>query len=178
MSHTISAMFGLGRNPLEIISHAHQLQQELCDVLQHIADGLPDDVDRRLCSRAAANLQYDIPLHHRDEEEALFPQLRLRVEATDSLSEILDRLVAEHATDTEHGAEIAEWLEQLADGHRLTNPNMVGYMLRGFFESYRRHIHWEDTLVMPVARRRLTSDDLVMIAAIMERNRSEMNQLG
>lgn len=147
-------------------------------MLERIADGLPDDVDRRLCSRAATNLQYDIPLHHRDEEEALFPQLRLRVEAADGLGEILDRLAAEHAADTEHGAEIAEWLEQLADGRRLANPDMVGYMLRGFFEGYRRHIHWENTLVMPVARRRLTTDDLVMIAAIMERNRSEMNQLG
>ena len=164
---------GLTRNPLDIIAHAHAMQQELCDVLERIADGLPDDVDRRLCARAAASLQYEIPLHHRDEEEALFPQLRLRVEPSDDLGDILDRLAAEHAADTDLGAEIAEWLEQLAEGKRLANPDMVGYMLRAFFESYRRHIHWENTLVMPLARKRLTDEDFTQIAAVMEKNRSD-----
>jgi hypothetical protein len=164
---------GLARNPLDIIAHSHVLQQELCDALERIADGLPDDVDRRLCARAAANLQFDIPLHHRDEEEALFPRLLMRVEPSDGLEEILQRLSAEHAADTDLGAEIAECLDALAHGQRLSNPDMVGYMLRGFFESYRRHIHWENTLVMPLARQRLNEDDFEAIAAVMERNRSD-----
>lgn len=168
-----AARAGLAHNPLDIIAHAHSLQQDLCDVLERIADGLPDDVDRRLCARAAANLQYDIPLHHRDEEEALFPRLLMRVEPGDGLEDILERLAAEHSADTDLGAEIAELLETLAQGQRLKNPDMAGYMLRAFFESYRRHIHWENTLVMPLARQRLTDEDYQAIAAIMERNRSE-----
>jgi hemerythrin-like domain-containing protein len=161
------------RNPLDIIDQAHLLQQELCDVLERIADGLPDDVDRGLCAQAAAQLKFDVPLHHRDEEEALFPQLRRRAWPSDCMDTILDRLAEEHGSDTENAAEIVEWLDHLADGKRLGNPNMVGYMLRGFFEGYRRHIHWENTLVMPVARRRLIEDDFAVIAAIMERNRAQ-----
>jgi cytochrome c553 len=49
---------------------------------------------------------------------------------------------------------------------------MLGYMLRGFFERYRRHVHWENTLVMPLVRRRLTEDDLANLAAIMASNRA------
>ena len=44
-------------------------------------------------------------------------------------------------------------------------------MLRGFFERYRRHIHWEDTLVMPMAHLRLTPEDLEDLSALMENSR-------
>jgi hemerythrin-like domain-containing protein len=161
------------RNPLEIIEHAHLAQKELCDALERIADGLPDDVDRRLCGWAAASLKFDVPLHHRDEDEALFPMLRRRTEPSDGMDAILDRLSSEHDADTDLGGELVEWLEHLAEGKRLANPEMVGYMLRGFFASYRRHIHWENTLVMPVARRRLSAEDFVLIAEVMERNRAD-----
>jgi hypothetical protein len=53
------------------------------------------------------------------------------------------------------------------------NPDMVGYMLRGFFERYRRHVHWENTLVMPLARLRLTPEDLDALQAQMSQNRRQ-----
>ncbi len=161
------------RNPLEIIEHAHQAQAELCDALERIADGLPDEIDKRICAWAAAQLKFEIPLHHRDEDEALFPQLRRRAWPSDGMDAILDRLSREHDSDTDLGSELVEWLDYLAEGRRLANPDMVGYMLRGFFESYRRHLHWENTLVMPVARRRLSGEDFAFIAEVMERNRAE-----
>jgi hemerythrin-like domain-containing protein len=161
------------RNPLEIIEHAHLAQTELCDALERIADGLPDEVDRRLCGWASACLKFDVPLHHRDEDEALFPLLRRRAWPSDGMDAILDRLTREHDSDTDLGGELAEWLDVLAEGQRLANPEMVGYMLRGFFESYRRHIHWENTLVMPVARKRLGDEDFADIARVMEKNRAE-----
>lgn len=161
------------RSPLEIIEHAHLAQNELCDALERIADGLPDDIDKRICAWSAAQLKFEVPLHHRDEDEALFPQLRRRAWPSDGMDAILDRLSREHDSDTDLGSELVEWLDQLAEGKRLANPDMVGYMLRGFFESYRRHINWENTLVMPVARRRLSKEDFAFIAEVMERNRAE-----
>jgi hypothetical protein len=38
---------------------------------------------------------------------------------------------------------------------------MLGYMLRGFFEQQRRHIEWENRVLLPLARRTLTKADLV-----------------
>ena len=46
-------------------------------------------------------------------------------------------------------------------------------MLRGFFERYRRHVQWENTLVMPLARLRLTRDDLDTLQAQMNENRRQ-----
>lgn len=163
----------LARNPLDVIANAHAVQEQLCDALERIADGLPDEVDRRLCAQAASTLIYELPLHHHDEEEGLFPLLRKRAEPPDQIESILDRLASEHMTDTDFASEIAESLELMARGDRVPNPDMVGYMLRGFFERYRRHVHWENTLVMPVARKRLTAEDLDMLARLMERNRGE-----
>lgn len=161
------------RNPLDMIANAHALQVEMCDAMERIADGLPDEVDRRLCAQVASCLHYELPVHHHDEEEALFPLLRERAKPEDGLAEILDRLAAEHASDNDFAAEIAEALETLAQGGRPENPEMLGYMLRGFFERYRRHVHWENTLVMPLARLRLTPEDLELLQSRLNENRRQ-----
>lgn len=164
---------GLNRNPLDVIALAHAMQADLCDAMERIADSLPDDVDRRLCAHVATRLQFDLPLHHEDEETGLFPLLKQRAQPEDGLNGVLERLAAEHGSDTDFASEIAEALDQLGQGARVANADMVGYMLRGFFERYRRHIHWENTLVMPLARKRLTEDDLQVLSARMEKNRAD-----
>lgn len=161
------------RNPLDMIAIAHAVQVEMCDAMELIADGLPDEVDRRLCARVASCLEFDLPLHHHDEEHALFPLLRTRALPEDGLDVILERLVAEHSSDNDFASEIAEALEALGQGGRPQNPEMLGYMLRGFFERYRRHVQWETTLVMPLARLRLTPDDLAALQAQMSQNRRQ-----
>ena len=163
----------LARNPLDMIASAHAVQVQMCDAMERIADGLPDEVDRRLCARVASCLQFDLPLHHHDEEEGLFPLLRQRARPEDAVDQILERLASEHSSDNDFASEIAEALETLGQGGRPANPEMLGYMLRGFFERYRRHVHWENQLVMPLARLRLTEDDLAALAARMSENRRQ-----
>lgn len=150
----------LRRSPLDLIEHEHLAQAQLCDSLERIADGLPDNVDRKLCRTVIDALQFDMPLHHRDEELGLFPLIERRALPDDNIEDILARLALEHATDECFAGELLENLESLSEGRKLTNPDMVGYMLRSFFESYRRHIHWENAIVLPLARARLTRDDL------------------
>jgi hemerythrin-like domain-containing protein len=161
------------RNPLDVIASAHAVQVQMCDAMERIADGLPDEVDRRLCAQVASCLEFDLPLHHHDEEFALFPLLRRRALPEDGLDGILDRLAAEHSSDNDFASEIAEALDTLGQGGRPQNPEMLGYMLRGFFDRYRRHVQWENTLVMPLARLRLTRDDLEALQAQMNQNRSD-----
>ena len=170
---TVERQSPFARNPLDMIASAHAVQVQMCDAMERIADGLPDEVDRRLCAQVASCLQFDLPLHHHDEEEALFPLLRQRALPEDGLDKILERLAAEHASDNDFASEIAEALETLGQGGRPANPEMLGYMLRGFFERYRRHVHWENTLVMPLARLRLTPEDLALLQAQMNQNRRQ-----
>ncbi len=169
----IAAEFGgLRHHPLDLIAHDHTLQEQLCDMLEAIADGLPGNIDRRQCREAASALKFDLPLHHRDEEQCLFPPLLERGAATGSLAEVLDQLSQEHAKDESFASEVVESLEALAEGGTARNPDMLGYMLRGFFEGYRRHIHWENTLVLPSARQYLTEADLERLSRCMAANRA------
>ncbi len=163
----------VARNPLDMIANAHAVQVEMCDAMERIADGLPDEVDRRLCAQVASCLLFDLPLHHHDEEEGLFPLLRARAKPEDGVDKILERLASEHSSDNDFASEIAEALETLGQGGRPANPEMLGYMLRGFFERYRRHVHWENQLVMPLARLRLTREDLAELQSRMNENRRQ-----
>jgi hemerythrin-like domain-containing protein len=146
--------------PLEAMARDHQDQLVLCDCLEKIADGLPDDVDRDLCGTVIKILTIDLPIHHRDEEEGLFPLLEERAEPQDNITEVLARLALEHATDESFADELLDSLKALARGEPPRNPDMLGYMLRGFFECYRRHIYWENAVVLPLARLRLSQTEL------------------
>jgi hemerythrin-like domain-containing protein len=161
----------LRRSPLDLIEHEHLAQAQICDSLERIADDLPDNVDRRLCMIVIDSLQFELPLHHRDEELGLFPLIEKRALPDDNIPEVLARLALEHATDESFASELLESLESLREGSRLKNPEMVGYMLRSFFECYRRHLLWENTIVLPLARARLTPEDLEELNRAMLRHR-------
>ncbi|MFZ5677564.1 MAG: hemerythrin domain-containing protein [Pseudomonadota bacterium] len=171
MSTGHSRHTGGQQSPLDLIESAHHLQARLCDSLELIADGLPSNVDQALCRSTIRSLQHEMPLHHRDEELGLFPLIEKRALPVDNIHDILARLALEHATDESFASELLESLEHLSAGRRLNNPEMVGYMLRSFFESYRRHIAWENTIVIPLARERLTASDLIELGKAMARHR-------
>jgi hemerythrin-like domain-containing protein len=113
-----------------------------------------------LCAALAAVLRVDLPIHHRSEEDVLFPLLELRAGADEMLTMVLARLRHEHALDEGYAEELGDLLDTLSREARPANPDMVGYMLRGFFECYRRHVHLEQVVILPLARSRLTDADL------------------
>jgi hemerythrin-like domain-containing protein len=158
--------------PLEIMARDHQDQLVLCDCLEKIADSLPYDVDRGLCGSVIKSLKIDLPIHHRDEEEGLFPLLEEHAEPQDNIADVLARLAMEHATDESFADELLDNLEVLRRGEPPGNPDMLGYMLRAFFESYRRHIYWENAVVLPLAQLRLSHPELSILAGCMVKNRS------
>lgn len=73
---------------------------------------------------------------------------------------ILDLLEHEHQVDEEHAHEIAEELDYITQTGRIRDAEMLGYMLRGFFVCQRRHIGWQNTTILPFARKSLSRDDL------------------
>lgn len=147
-------------NPIDRIAAEHKLQLQLCDALEFIADGLPDSVDRRLVRQVIAILDRGLEAHFRAEETFLFPLLRQRGANDPSLVAALDQLEMEHLRDEDISGELVDELRLLAERGHARNPDMLGYMLRGFFEGQRRHIAWENGVVLPAARRMLSADDL------------------
>lgn len=147
-------------DPIAVLMEDHELQLQLCDVLEKIADNLPESIEPELGLVVARILRKGMPQHMRFEEDVLFPLLRKRAVWEDELEHVLRQLEEEHESDESYGFEIADELEALSECDHVSNPEMLGYMLRGFFDSQRRHIEWENTIVFPFARRVLTQDDL------------------
>lgn len=154
-------------SPLALLRREHGFQLELCQALEQIADCLPDSFDRRLARCAATVLECGLVHYVRFEDEKLFPIVRAR--GGEDVQDALRQLESEHVRDQAFALEIAEELDELCRPVPCRNPDMLGYMLRGFFEGRRRHIAWENAVIIPVARRVLRPDDVEDLAAWMQR---------
>ncbi|MEZ5776158.1 MAG: hemerythrin domain-containing protein [Hyphomicrobiaceae bacterium] len=154
-----------GTDPLEALERDHILQLEVLDLIERIADTLPEVVDLRTIERAVPLLRRAWEHHMSFEDEALFPLLRERGRHLAHVSPLLDQLEHEHDADAPHCHEIADVFEEILAAGRQTSPEVLGYMLRGFFDSQRRHIAWENAMVLPLAREILSGSDLVTLQA-------------
>lgn len=158
-------------HPIDALHRTHMDHARLCDQLELIADSLPGNVDGELCRTVVGMLSVEVPVHHRDEEEGLFPLLANRALPEDDIEIHLDQLQAEHITDEGVASELIEFLPGLAEGKNLRDPDLCGYVLRCFFESYRRHLFWEQNLILPLARKRLEAADLQLLNETMAAHR-------
>lgn len=131
--------------PVEALYQSYDELWALCDALEAVADSLPHNVSARICMTLAANLEPLMARSHRLEEETLFPLLE--ASKTPQLSHTLARLRDEHLTDDSTAAEVSETLHELGTDRSALSPDAIGYLLRSFFESLRRHIQSERELI-------------------------------
>lgn len=120
----------------------------LCDILEEIADSLPDNIDKARCLQIASVLVPVVRSTHRYEEEVIFPAYQSAL-AEDTLPSPLKRLRSEHYEDECYADELTEALLAVARGGDVKNAEAFGYMLRAFFESVRRHVAFEREHVLP-----------------------------
>ena len=99
----------------------------------------------------------DLARHVLDEDEGLFPLLRIRCEIADGLEKILEMVAKEPARDAAECVAIVNGLEAVCID-RTIGDGLRG-VLKRFIESQRRVLALEDTIVLPLARRRLTDSD-------------------
>ena len=147
--------------PLDTLLAEHDQQYEVCRRLENLAQDL--DVEPMTAEAAAltANLTVDLPRHEAFEEQHLFPLLRRRSRPKDRVKSVVARLYSEHARDRTLVEFIADDLELIASGFRLANPLRLRLNVKTFVAGQRRHLDWENELVVPLARRLLSPEDLV-----------------
>jgi hemerythrin-like domain-containing protein len=126
------------------LQHAFDRQMSLCDLLEAIADSLPERLDRQQCLHVARLIAPLIKQAHLAEEQLLFPQVAARhAEGAD----VIETLRLEHFEDECFAEEVQYELLQMGKGQPVLAPEATGYMLRGFFEGVRRHIRREQELL-------------------------------
>jgi hypothetical protein len=121
----------------------------LCHELEMLADRLPGDVDKVSCTAIAERIVPAIRDAHAFENEVVYATLQDAI-GTGQLEQTLRRLRHEHVEDEGYAEEIAEILQSFAAGAPGAAAESIGYMLRGFFESKRRHIAFERDHILPM----------------------------
>jgi hemerythrin-like domain-containing protein len=159
------------RAPLDFIIAEHGRQMAVCNVMERLRRN-PRHGARRVTMEAVRSyLIRDYPLHLADEEEDLFPLLLRRCPREDSLDEVLALLLREHAADADLHLAVIEDLTLLIGGRALDDPARAFMDLTTFGETQRRHLAWENAIVIPRAQRYLIEADHLNIGRHMARRR-------
>nr|WP_249139101.1 hemerythrin domain-containing protein [Actibacterium sp. MT2.3-13A] len=144
-------------NPLDALAADHQRQRGLAEDLRALADA--DRPDPALARDLLARIEGELPLHMLDEDADLFPLLRRRALPEDDLDGFLQRLEAEHDEIARLEEAVVEGLQAVIAGGALPDPSA----LHGFADANSRHMKLENAVILPLARARLTPDDLISL---------------
>ena len=146
-------------NPLDVIWREHERQHLLSDWLSELANSLRPDPVVTETATLLSYLTQDLPLHLRDEDEDLFPMLKHRCRPEDGFGRIMAQLSYEHALDKVLVCHIVIDLKEIAS-ETVASPNRLFISLHTFAEVQRRHLAWENGVVLPLACKRLSPKDL------------------
>ena len=127
----------------------------LCQDLERIADGLPASIDVQTSLVIAGNIVPIISSAHRFEEDHIYPIFLNAARNGATMKIEIDRLISEHWIDADLGEEISLALKDYVSSQNPVKAETLSWMLRGFFESMRRHIAFEHVVILPVVRKKL-----------------------
>lgn len=117
-------------------------------------------------------LLHDLPLHFADESDDLLPLLSLRAHRDDDVSHVVETMTANHRDAVIEIRRLRPRVEalRLMGGAPADDPSL-GTGLDGLLARLRHHLSLEIAVILPIARLRLTEDDLRHMAAGMAARR-------
>jgi len=114
----------------------------------------------------------ELPIHIADEEEDLFPNLEQRCPEDGETKQILATLRQEHVEDFALLLPVTAGLDNLLAGGAVLERELFEASTARFVETQRRHIIWENNIVLPLARRYFTIDDMAIMGHNMAARRN------
>ncbi len=159
------------RDPLAYIAAEHHGQRALCNLMEDLA-GAPG-FQPGIARAVLRYLGQDFLRHVRDEENDLFPLLRQRCLPEDEIETVLGRLHAEHKDENWLAGDVESQLMLALDRNVPTIDTALRERLFQHARSLRRHLALENSIILPLARARLTRDDLATMSAAMQARRRD-----
>ncbi len=145
-------------SPLDSLIGRRLDLQAFCAVLKSPPSGGPG-LARALAAAAAAYLAEDFLFLVAEEEDNLLPLLQRRLLLGDDMDELFRQLSDEHSQDRAQALALAAQCRDFAAGGAGDWPDLCE-ALGQFAERQRRHLVWEDATILPLARARLSGDDM------------------
>lgn len=160
-------------HPLEMLHACHGKIQRQLDTLQKLAAHLPaHGCDQQVRQAAQSILRYfDTAgqFHHQDEEENLFPTLlALDVPDKAQVKTLVGRLLGQHAAMFAAWSDARAVLVKLAEGINTPLPEAL---VEKLIRAYTRHIHLEETELLPLAARLLSARQIMEMGKSMAERR-------
>lgn len=145
--------------PLDWFFAEHFRHRQFCRLMNEVAAAHVFDGER--ITRLVEFLRNDLPLHIIDEEQDLFPLLRRRVLPEDEVEQALGMLSAEHKADAMAAQQVRDCLEACLARQAAPGMDPVSRkVLQGFATQELRHLALENAVILPIARLRLSPQDL------------------
>ncbi|MDO9222091.1 MAG: hemerythrin domain-containing protein [Caulobacter sp.] len=145
--------------PLDFFFAEHFRHRQLCALIDRLST--TTFFDPGPITAVIDFLRFEAPIHIIDEEEDLFPLLRRRCLAEDEVEGVLGLLSAEHKADGVLGRTVRGYLERCLATRAAPGGSLEGRRdLAAFATQERRHLALENAVVLPIARQRLTPEDL------------------
>ena len=157
----------LYREPLEAIYADHFRTLVACRLLDRLIDRAGDPAAIRHAGTVQRFLEQDLPAHHADEEEDLFPMLRARCSGNERVEKVLALLSEEHTKNQGLVSAVIDHLSRVVTGEAVRNAPEAHEKAVLFGELCRRHMAWENELVLSLARQILTAEDLADLGRSM-----------
>jgi hemerythrin-like domain-containing protein len=159
------------RDPLGFIYAEHYRNRIICNTLEAASPAWRSNLSTQELEAIVEFYTVDRPLHVADEEELLFPMLRKRCKPMDNLPGILALLEGEHRSDQPLIDSVIGGLSELIKSGSVGEPALFAEKCRAMSDFQRRHLAWENSVVMPLAKRRLTKSDIIDLGRGMAERR-------
>lgn len=171
LTRPISA--NLFHQPLEFLLSEHYRQRIICNTLESGPFDPRNALSKDEMKLIVDNLSVDFPMHMADEELSLFPLLEKRCLPADNIAEILDQLMKEHEVDRPLVVRVIGFLNAALADEEIADFSRYRESTAAMTEAHRRHLAWENSVVLPLAKRRLKAADLADLGRAMAQRRGK-----
>lgn len=147
------------RSATEFLAAEHRRQIALCDLLERACHNPRHGIAESELAALHAYLDSGFALHVRDEEQDFLPGVERRAAPEENMPALCAQLAHEHEVDHALARDLASEIACLSKHRAFRDPAKFLADAWRFAEAHRRHIAWEDSVVLPRARRCLTATD-------------------
>ncbi|MEW9921266.1 hemerythrin domain-containing protein [Marimonas sp. MJW-29] len=152
-------------NPLDFIAEDHMREREVCALIDRLVDLVAISAEER--ATILDFLQEQLPHHLQDEQIDLFPMMLERCDPEEEIDKVIDRLTSDHGHAIADAPAVVALIK--AQGRELTPE--ASTVLTEFARHARRHLVLENAIILPIARTRLTKEDLRIMKDHMQERR-------
>ncbi len=151
------AIMGPVDNPLDYITEDHMREREICALIDQIVPTAR--ITQSELKQMLDFLEQRLPQHLADEEIDLFPMMLRRCDPDDEIEHVIDKLTKDHDHAVTDASDVVRILKNaLAQSQTFSTQECE--KMSEFAHHSRRHLILENAIILPIARARLTEDDM------------------